>query len=179
MFSPSGLFSFTFFEYGSRLVQMLGKREAGWRRRTMFARTARKPAAFDNADGPIWIVGEKSFRCHPKKFLGAARPRAPFFRASLKWDCGTWLFTNRHVFLALKRIFSQARKARNCIESERFLLRVKFYRPSSTKSGASYLHAFCSGSFPLPYPKMTWALMWWVLGMFHALSTLFPKSSIK
>ena len=45
--------------------------------------TSRKPAAFDNADGPIWTVGEKGFLHHPKKFQEVARPTKAFFRASL------------------------------------------------------------------------------------------------
>ena len=45
--------------------------------------TSRKPAAFDNADGPIWTVGEKGFLHHPKKFQEVARPPKVFFRASL------------------------------------------------------------------------------------------------
>ena len=45
--------------------------------------TSRKPAAFDNADGPIWTVGEKGFLHHPKKFQEVARPMKAFFRASL------------------------------------------------------------------------------------------------
>ena len=44
--------------------------------------TSRKPAAFDNADGSIWAIGEKGFLCNPKKFLGAAHPTTAFFRAS-------------------------------------------------------------------------------------------------
>jgi len=34
--------------------------------------TSRKPAAFDNADGSIWAVGEKGFLDHPKKFQEVA-----------------------------------------------------------------------------------------------------------
>ena len=45
--------------------------------------TSRKPAAFDNADGPIWTVGEKGFLHHPKKFQEVARPPKVFFRATL------------------------------------------------------------------------------------------------
>ena len=45
--------------------------------------TSRKPAAFDNADGPIWTVGEKGFLHHPKKFQEVARPTKAFFRATL------------------------------------------------------------------------------------------------
>ena len=41
--------------------------------------TSRKPAAFDNADGPIWTVGEKGFLHHPKKFQEVARPTKAFF----------------------------------------------------------------------------------------------------
>ena len=44
--------------------------------------TARRLAAFDNADGSIGTAGEKGFFCHPKKFLGAVRPTTVFFRAS-------------------------------------------------------------------------------------------------
>ena len=42
--------------------------------------TSRKPAAFDNADGPIWTVGEKGFLHHPKKFQEVARPPKAFTR---------------------------------------------------------------------------------------------------
>ena len=75
-------FPFTFFEYGSRLPQMLGKTRS--RLTTPYKKwgTARKPAAFDKADGSIWTVGEKGFFCHPKKFLEVARPPTAFFRAS-------------------------------------------------------------------------------------------------
>ena len=45
--------------------------------------TSRKPAAFDNADGPIWTVDEIVFRCNQKKILGAVRPTTAFFRATL------------------------------------------------------------------------------------------------
>ena len=45
--------------------------------------TSRKPAAFDNADGPIWTVDEIVFRCNQKKILGAVRPTTAFFRANL------------------------------------------------------------------------------------------------
>ena len=80
---PRQFFSlFTFFEYDSRLAQMLGKTRS---RLTMPYKkwgTARKPPAFDNADGSIWTVGEKGSFCHPKKFLEVARPPSAFFRAS-------------------------------------------------------------------------------------------------
>ena len=43
--------------------------------------TSRKPAAFDNADGSIWAVGEKGFLDHPKKFQEVAcSPKASFGR---------------------------------------------------------------------------------------------------
>ena len=45
--------------------------------------TSRKPAAFDNADGPIWTVGEKGFLHHPKNSKKWPRPTKAFFRASL------------------------------------------------------------------------------------------------
>ncbi|AEQ21990.1 hypothetical protein Acin_0757 [Acidaminococcus intestini RyC-MR95] len=40
-------------------------------------------------------------------------------------DCGTGLLTNRHAFLALKRLFFQAKKVPNSIELERFVLPSK------------------------------------------------------
>ena len=78
----SGLSSIYMIRMGLRLVQMRGKKlqaddvvqDLG---------TSRKPAAFDNADGPIWTVGEKGFLHHPKKFQEVARPTKAFFRASL------------------------------------------------------------------------------------------------
>ena len=75
---------FTFFEYGSRLAPMLGKTRS--RLTTLYKKwgTARRPVAFDNADGPIWNVGEKGSFCRPKKFLEVARPMVPFFLGVLK-----------------------------------------------------------------------------------------------
>ena len=67
-------------QMGLRLVQMLGKKlqaddvvqDLG---------TSRKPAAFDNADGSIWAIGEKGFLDHPKKFQEVAcSPKASFGR---------------------------------------------------------------------------------------------------
>ena len=41
--------------------------------------TSRKPAAFDNADGPIWTVGEKGFLHHPKKVPRSGSPDEGIF----------------------------------------------------------------------------------------------------
>jgi hypothetical protein len=51
-------FPLTFFEYGSRLAQMLKKHKTARRRRTLIVRTSGKPAVFDDADGPRWTVSE-------------------------------------------------------------------------------------------------------------------------
>ena len=87
--------------------------------------TSRKPAAFDNADGPIWTVGEKGFLHHPKKFQEVARPTKAFFRASLKWNCGTYPnYDATCLYCHLINLF-KSNEGTSCRKSARFVRRVK------------------------------------------------------
>ena len=121
---PSCFFLFTWFELGSDWSRYEEK-SAGWRRRTRISVLLGSPPLFDNADGPIWDLGESCFFCNPKKFLKAARPKAPFFRASLKWNCGTYPnYDATCLYCHLINLF-KSNEGTSCRKSARFVRRVK------------------------------------------------------
>ena len=131
-FTLRSFFVYLFFEYGSRLAQMLGKTRSGPTTPYKKQGTAKRLAAFDNADGVDMAIGEKVSR-NLKKFLGAATFDDGIFFGRLRNEIMVRdLRIVMPSLLSKESFLKQGGHVCICIESARFVRRVKTYLLSPT-----------------------------------------------